>query len=135
MTTTTAAAQSDDKNDTKTPPLTRLQEARGKLISIILARAATNQDRYADLRSRCRTPEARQLIAQVCEAISAQESAKRVYKRRALSEGKITDAVERLVGDLLRARAGTRATGRVYHALGRSNFTYDSVKYDMFLNV
>jgi hypothetical protein len=39
------------------------------------------------------------------------------------------------VGDLLRARVGTNANGRVYRALGKSSFRDAPVKYDMFTRV
>jgi hypothetical protein len=45
------------------------------------------------------------------------------------------DAIERFVGDLLRARADNNASGRVYHALGKTAFEDDPVNYDVFTGV
>jgi hypothetical protein len=43
------------------------------------------------------------------------------------------DAVQRFVGDLLRARTGTNTTGRIYRPTGKSDFSDAPVKYDMFM--
>jgi hypothetical protein len=43
--------------------------------------------------------------------------------------------VERVVGDLLHARAGTNATGRLYRPLGKDDFKDAPVKYDTFMRV
>jgi hypothetical protein len=46
-----------------------------------------------------------------------------------------TEALERLVGDLLRARAAKNATGRIFHALGRTTFDDVPVSYDVFIGL
>jgi hypothetical protein len=43
------------------------------------------------------------------------------------------DALMRFVGDLLRARAGTDTTGRIYRPTGKGDFSDAPVKYDMFM--
>jgi hypothetical protein len=43
------------------------------------------------------------------------------------------DVLMRFVGDLLRARAGTKASGRIYRPTGRSQFSDAPVNYDMFM--
>src|SRR5262249_55294897 len=56
-------------------------------------------------------------------------------QRKAKSGAAFVDALGRFVGDLLRARAGKIATGRIFRATGKSNFQNDPVKYDMFMRV
>src|SRR5262249_10365889 len=55
--------------------------------------------------------------------------------RRARTGVMFTEALERCVGDLLRARTGTNAPGRIYRPTGKSDFTDAPVKYDMFMRV
>jgi hypothetical protein len=110
---------------------------RTKLIELIAARGTRpTADRYADLRSLCRTPDAVELILQICTDVSAweQRSGTRVRKRRARSEAKFVTAVERFVADLLLSRTGPNATGRAYRTLDKNKFTGD-VKYDVFVKV
>jgi hypothetical protein len=105
---------------------------------VALLRAWGNaKERYADLHSRARTPAAHQLIARIRDDLEELErrSHKRVYKRRAKSVAKFFEAVERFVGDLLRAKAGTTAPVRLYHAIGKSSFNQDPVRYDVFSKV
>ena len=45
------------------------------------------------------------------------------------------EAIERFVGDLLRARADNNASGRIYHAMGKTSFDDDPVNYDVFAGV
>jgi hypothetical protein len=82
------------------------------------------EDRYATLLSRCRTTEAQDLIRRVYLDIDdwQKRSGKRVRARRARSGHKFLDAIERFVGDLLRASGDTTASGRIYHAIGKSKF-------------
>ena len=79
------------------------------------------KERYADLRSRARTPEANQLIARIRDDIETLEgkAGSRVRKRREKSGAKFSDAIERFVGDLLRAKAGTSGPVRIYRAVGK----------------
>ena len=60
---------------------------------------------------------------------------KPIYKRRAASEAKLTTAIERFMGDLLRVRTGTMAPSNVYRVIGRSGSTTTNVKYDLFTQV
>jgi hypothetical protein len=62
-------------------------------------------------------------------------NAKRVRKRRSRRGVVYVDAIERFVGDLLRARADNSATGRIYHPLGKTSFEGDPVNYDVFMGV
>jgi hypothetical protein len=99
--------------------------ARAKLIELIAARAPERLDRYADLRSQARTRAAWDLISQVYWGIAEHEqtSGRRVLRRRARTGAKLDDAIQRFVGDLLRARTGTNATGRIYRPTGNSQFS------------
>jgi hypothetical protein len=110
---------------------------RAKIIELIAARAPETLDRYAELRSRSRTPAATELIARVCTDIEQHEQTvgSRVRQRRDRSSAKFTEALERLVGDLLRARSGTNTTGRIFRAVGKTSFGDAPVKYDMFMSV
>jgi hypothetical protein len=110
---------------------------RGKLVQLIAARAPETLDRYAELRSRCRTPSASELIARICADIEHHEQSvgRRVRKRRERSGAKFSEALERFVGDLLRARAGTNTTGRIFRSVGKSSFGDAPVKYDMFVRL
>lgn len=92
------------------------------------------KERYADLRSQARTPEAQLLIFRIYKEIEERERklGRRVRKRRVKSGVKFVDAVERIVGDLLRVRAGTTAPARVYRSLGKTKFDRAPVKYDVF---
>jgi hypothetical protein len=111
--------------------------ARAKIVELIAARAPETSDRYAELRSRCRTPSAGELIARICTDIERHEQSirSRVRKRRERSGTKFTEALERFVGDLLRARAGTNTTGRIFRSVGKSSFGDAPVKYDMFVRL
>jgi hypothetical protein len=113
-----------------------LTAVHAKIIGLITTWVEANE-RYADLRSRCRSPSAYALVMQVCEEIEKLEhqTGGRVRKRRARSAAKFSQAVERIIGDLLRARGGNGATGRIYRATGKSSFTHDPVKYDVFWRV
>jgi len=95
------------------------------------------EERYADLRSKGHTSAAHQLIAHICDDIEEQEqkAGSRVRKRRARSGAKFYHALERFVGDLLRARAGTTGPARIYRAVGKDTFKHDPVKYDVFMRV
>lgn len=54
-------------------------------------------------------------------------------KFRAKSGQTYHDAIERFVGDLLRARAGDNGSGRIYRSIGKTSFEDDSVNYDVFI--
>jgi hypothetical protein len=108
-----------------------------KIVELIAARAPETSDRYAELRSRSRTPSASELIARICTDIEHHEQSigSRVRKRRERSGAKFSEALERFVGDLLRARAGTNTTGRIFRSVGKSSFGDAPVKYDMFVRL
>jgi hypothetical protein len=110
---------------------------RAKLVELIAARAPETLDRYAELRSRCRTPSASELIARICADIEHHEQSvgRRVRKRRERSGAKFSEALERFVGDLLRARVGTVTTGRIFRSVGKSSFDDAPVKYDRFVRL
>ena len=95
----------------------------------------SQRKRYADLRSRTRTSSAWDLVFNIYDKIAEheQKTGSRVRKRHAKSGVKFADAIERFVGDLLRAREGTTAPALVYRPIGKSSFTRDPVKYDMFI--
>jgi hypothetical protein len=130
-TTNTSDAGADFTDEQRTAPI---PTERAKVIQLIAARAPDTLDRYAELRSRSRTPAATELIARVCTDIEQHEQTvgNRVRRRRDRSSAKFSEALERLVGDLLRARAGTNATGRIFRAFGKTSFSDAPVKYDMF---
>ena len=92
------------------------------------------KERYADLRSKARTPAAHQLIDRIRDDLEELErqSRKRARKRREKSGAKFLEAIERFVGDLLRVRAGTTAPALIYRSIGKSDFDHEPVKYDVF---
>jgi hypothetical protein len=112
-----------------------LTAVQAKITGLIAARAPEALDRYAELRSRCRTPSAEALIWRLYAGIDLHEQkiGIRVRTRGAKTSVKFFDALERIVGDLLRARAGTNATGRIFRVAGKTSFKDDPVKYDMFM--
>jgi hypothetical protein len=100
---------------------------------------ATERDRYADLRSRGHTHAAHTLVWRISCDIREHErtTGGRVRGTGARMATKLTLTLDRLVGDLLRARTGDNATGRIYRPIGKSDFTdapFD-VKYDIFMRV
>jgi hypothetical protein len=111
-----------------------IRAERIKILAFIEARAPEALDRFTELRSRSRTASANTLIGHLRVEVEQHEqrTSSRVRKRRDRSSAKFTEALERIVGDLLRARAGTNTTGRIFRSLGKSNFSDASVKYDMF---
>jgi hypothetical protein len=116
-------------------PSITLLEVRAQIISLIAARG--RDDRYAALLSRCRSSPAQTLIRQVFGEFAHWQRAtgKRVRKFRAKSGQAYHDAIERFVGDLLRARAAKNATGRIFHALGSTTFDDVPVNYDVFIGM
>jgi hypothetical protein len=113
-------------------PSITLLEVRAQIISLIAAKG--RDDRYAALLSQCRTRAAHDLIYRLFGQIADWQlkSGERLRKYRVKSGSTFVGAVERFVGDLLRARADTNGSGRVYHALGRMKFEDDPVTYDLF---
>jgi hypothetical protein len=108
--------------------------SRQRVIAIISAWALA-KERYADLHSRARTSAASELVFRIYGDIAEheQKTGDRVRKRRVRSGVKFADALERFIGDLLRVRARTTAPALVYRAVGKSSFTHDPVKYDVFI--
>lgn len=107
-----------------------------RFVAVIRAWSGAKQH-YADLRSRARTPAASGLISRIRTDMEEQERkvGKRVRGRREKSEAKLSEAIERFVGDLLRARSGASGPGLVYRAVGKGSFDRDFVKYDTFMSV
>jgi hypothetical protein len=105
-----------------------LIEARAALLRIIATRSG--KDRYAALLSRTRSSQARDLIQQLFDEVVLWQ--KRARKLRDADAKSYQDALERLVGDLLRARAARNATGRIFHALGTMTFDDVPVNYKVF---
>jgi len=107
-----------------------------KIVSLIGARGQA-RERYASLRNRAVTQAAHDLIEHIRDDIEALEQRRRTrqYKRRAASKVKLTEAIERFVGDLLRVRAGTTMPCSIHRVVGRSEFGNASIKYDMFTKV
>lgn len=127
----------DDNVTTAQTPRAAIAAEHTRIINLITAWWQQPEERYADLRSRGRTSAADQLIARICEDIEEleQRAGSRVRKRRARSGAKFLHAVERFVGDLLRAKAGTTGPARIYRAVGKDRFKHDPVKYDVFVRV
>ena len=114
----------------------RLTEARAQIVSLIAARG--REDRYATLLSRCRSSEAVILIRQVFGEFAhwQRTSGNRVRRFGSKSGQTYHEAIERFVGDLLRARAaGNNASGRIFHALGSTTFDDVPVNYDVFIRM
>jgi hypothetical protein len=114
-----------------------LATERAKLVQLIASRAPEALDRYADLRSHWRTDPAHTLIHRIYWDVVGQEQkiGSRVRKRKVRSGVRFMDALMRFVGDLLRARAGTETTGRIYRPTGKGDFSDAPVRYDMFMRV
>ena len=95
------------------------------------------EGRYAALLSRCRTSTARDLTFALYKEIAdhEKETKKRVRRRLARTGAVFVEAIERFVGDLLRARADDSASGRIFHAMGKTSFDDDPVNYDVFAGV
>ena len=96
------------------------------------------EDRYAALLSRCHSSEAEGLIHQVFGELAHWRrisSGKRVRQFRSKRGQAYHEAIERFVGDLLRARADNSASGLIFHALGKTSFDDDPVNYDVFAGV
>jgi hypothetical protein len=108
--------------------------ARTRIIKLVRTWSQP-KERYADLRSRVRTPSARELVFSIYHAITdhEQKTGSRVRQRHIRSGLKFTEALERFIGDFLRAKADTTAPALVYRSVGKSSFTHDPVKYDMFV--
>jgi hypothetical protein len=63
------------------------------------------------------------------------ESGARVRKFRVKSGQTYYLAVERFVGDLLRARGNDKSSGRIFHATGATTFDDVPVNYDVFIGM
>jgi hypothetical protein len=91
-------------------------------------------DEFAALLSRAASPESHALIDNVCHEVTAWEREKgvRSNERRAVTGARFREALERLLGDLLRARAEPSSTGRIYRAVRPNDFSKDVVSYRHF---
>jgi hypothetical protein len=109
-----------------------LDQARRVLISLIKARQ--RRDRYAALLSRALTTEARTLIRSVFGSFNywQRSTGKRVRKYGDKTGKTYNDAIERFIGDLLRAKGDDTSSGRIFHPTGATTFTDVPVGYDVF---
>jgi hypothetical protein len=92
-----------------------LEQARRTLISLIKAR---HRDRYAALLSRALTTEAQTLVRSVFGSFAywQRNTGKRSRKYGEKTGKTYHDAIERFIGDLLRAKGDNRSSGRIFHA-------------------
>jgi hypothetical protein len=111
-----------------------MDAARTRVIELIRTWSQP-KERYAALLSQARTSSAHDLIFSIYHDITKheQKAGNRVRNRRARTRVKFADALERFVGDLLRAKAGATAPALLYRSVGKTSFTHDPVKYDMFV--
>ena len=96
------------------------------------------EDRYAALHSRYRTTAAKDLVRQLFGEVAhwrRTSGGKRVRQLRAKLGQAYHEVIERFVGDLLRARGDSNASGRIFHATGKNAFDEDPVNYDVFMTV
>jgi hypothetical protein len=114
------------------PPLRHLEQTLSTTMHA--EQPADRPDRYAALLSRPRTEAAQALVSQVFGEFAAwqYQTGKCVRKFRVKSGETYHDAIERFVGDLLRARGNSESSGRIYHAMGATTFDDVPVNYDVF---
>jgi hypothetical protein len=96
---------------------------------------AHKEDEFTALSSRAASPEARRLIEEVFDEVTTWElrRGERINRRRCDAIATLfRNTLERLIGDLLRARADPSSTGRIYRAMSRRNFTKDVVSWRNF---
>jgi hypothetical protein len=108
-----------------------------EIIRLMRLWAQQPKERWADLRSRARSRAARELVAHIRRELEdlEQKKDKRRRKRREKAGAKFSDAIERFVGDLLRAKAVTQGPALIFRSIGKSSFDRDPVKYETFNNV
>jgi hypothetical protein len=94
----------------------------------------TKEDAYATLNSRAASDAARSLTERVYSDVLSWESQenRRTYKRDKVRAGSLKEALERFVGDLLRAHVDPECTGKLYRSLDKSRFTGDVISYRNF---
>jgi hypothetical protein len=82
-----------------------------KVIKLIRCWAHQPKERWIDLRSRARSKAASELVAHIRTELERLEDATNLRRRKRREKGssKFSEAIERLVGDLLRARAGRKS--------------------------
>jgi hypothetical protein len=83
---------------------------------------AHKEDEFAALSSRAASSEARRLIDEVFDEVTTWElrRGERINRRRCdATATPFRNTLERLIGDLLRARADPRSTGRIYRVMSR----------------
>jgi hypothetical protein len=123
----------------KRSPVQSSHRRRSKLKSSSSSHCGRSRPKqhWADLRSRARTQVAHELIAHIRKKLEQleQRANSRHRKRRERTGAKFSDAIERFVGDLLRARRGTNAPALLFRSIGKSSFDQDPVKYETFMNV
>ena len=115
--------------------LVALVEKRAEMLASVGTKEP--EDRYAALLSRSRSSQAEGLIHQVFgELAHWQRASERRFRQFRAKRGQAYhEAIERFVGDLLRARADNSASGLIFHALGKTSFDDDPVNYDVFVGV
>jgi hypothetical protein len=87
-------------------------------------KTAELRDRYAALLSRALTTEAQTLVRSVFGSFAywQRHTGKRVRKYGEKTGKTYHDAIERFIGDLLRAKGDNRSSGRIFHATGATTF-------------
>ena len=117
------------------PVAATLEQARCTLINLIKAHA--REDRYAALLSRARTTEAKTLVRSVVGSFVyfQRNTGKRVRKYGEKTGKTYHEAIERFIGDLLRAKGDTRSSGRIFHATGATTFDDVPVNYNVFMRM
>ncbi len=105
-----------------------------RIVALLKARGQA-KERFASLRNRAKTQAAHDLIEHVRVLLEDLEQSKRTNKRRAASRAKLVNAIERLVSDLLSARAGMDVPALLFRPIGKSSFDHTPVKYETFTNV
>jgi len=95
----------------------------------------TPGDRYAALLSRALTTDAQNLVRSVFARFAhwQRNTGKRVRKYGEKTGKTYHEAIERFAGDLLRAKADTRTSGRIFHPTGATTFDNVPVGYDVFM--
>jgi hypothetical protein len=95
---------------------------------------APQRDRYAALLSQALTTEAETLVRSVVGSFIYWQlnTGKRVRKYGEKTGKTYNNAIERFIGDLLRAKGDTKSSGRIFHATGATTFHDVPVGYDVF---
>src|SRR5262249_51206188 len=100
---------------------------QGQEVCIAPPEISFKDDEYANLNARAFSPEAGGLIVALYEAVSHWElqTRSRSYERRHATAPKFKGTLERLVGDLLLAKADKEGNGRLYLSMDKNGFKGD----------